>query len=50
MRSRYRKLGLEFFSFEDNFSHIPKKPSMVGENKYYKTRDPLKNILEESLE
>jgi hypothetical protein len=49
MRSRYRELGLKLVSFEDNFSHTPKKPSMVGENKYDRTEDPFKMLLEESL-
>jgi hypothetical protein len=29
MRSKYRKLGLDNFSLEDNHSRTPKKPSMV---------------------
>jgi hypothetical protein len=29
MRSEYSKLGLELVSLEENFSHTPKKPSMV---------------------
>jgi hypothetical protein len=49
-RSGYRELGLELVSLEENFSRTPKKPSMVGENKYDGTRDPFKMLLEESLE
>jgi hypothetical protein len=30
MRSEYIKLGLELVSLEENHSHMPKKPSMVG--------------------
>jgi hypothetical protein len=47
---RYRDLGLELVSLEDNCSHTPKKPSMAGKNKYNETRDPFKMLLEESLE
>jgi hypothetical protein len=50
MRSGYRELGLKLVSLEDNISHMPKKPSMVGENKYGGTRDPFKMFLGESLE
>jgi hypothetical protein len=50
MRSGYRDLGLELVSLEENFSHTPKEPSMVGENKYDEIRDPFKMLLEESLE
>jgi hypothetical protein len=50
MRSGYRELGLELVSLEDNCSHTPKKPSMVGENKDDGTGDPFKMFLEESLE
>jgi hypothetical protein len=49
-RSGYRELGLELVSLEENFSHTPKKPSMVGENKDDGTGDPFKMFLEESLE
>jgi hypothetical protein len=49
-RSGYRELGLELVSLEENFSHTPKKPSMVGEKKYDGTGDPFKMFLEESLE
>ena len=33
MRSKYRKLGLELASLEENRSHMPKKPSMLAEKK-----------------
>jgi hypothetical protein len=49
-QSGYRELGLELLSLEDNCSHTPKKPFMVGENKYNGTRDPFKMLLEEALE
>jgi hypothetical protein len=49
-RSGYRELGLELVSLEENFSRMPKKPSMVGKNKYDGTRDPFKMLLEEALE
>ena len=32
-RFEYRELGLELVSLEENHSFIPKKPSMVEENK-----------------
>jgi hypothetical protein len=50
MWSRYRELGLELVSLEENFSLPPKKPPMAGENKDDETRDPFKMFLEESLE
>jgi hypothetical protein len=33
MRSRYRELGLELVSLDENFSRTPKIYSMEGENK-----------------
>jgi hypothetical protein len=48
-RSGYKELGLELVSLEEKSSHTPKRPSMVGENKYNGTRDPFKLFLEESL-
>jgi hypothetical protein len=48
-QSGYRELGLELVSLEENFSHMPKKPSMVGENKYDGTRDPFKIFLRNPL-
>jgi hypothetical protein len=32
-RSKYRKLGLNLVSLEENFFGTPKKPSMAEENK-----------------
>jgi hypothetical protein len=46
----YRELVLELVYLEDNFSHTPKKPSMVGENKDDGTEYHFKILLEESLE
>jgi hypothetical protein len=48
-QSGYRELGLELVSLEENFSYMPKKPPMVGENKMTR-QDPFKMFLEESLE
>jgi hypothetical protein len=50
MRLGYRELGLEHASLEEKFSHMPKKPSMAGENKDDGTRYPFKMLLEEALE
>jgi hypothetical protein len=41
MRSKYRKLGLELVSLEENFSRTPKKPSMVEENKNDRAEDSI---------
>ena len=49
MRSGYRELGLKLVSLEEKYSRTPKKPSMVGENKYDGTGDPFKMFLKESL-
>jgi len=49
-RSGYRELGRELVSLEEKCSITPRKPSMVGENKDYGTRDPFKMLLEEALE
>jgi hypothetical protein len=49
-RSWYRESGLDLIYIEENFSHIPKKPSMVGENKDKSTIYPFKMLLEEALE
>jgi hypothetical protein len=43
-------LGLEIVYIEENFSHTPKKISMVGENNNNGTGDPFKTLLEEALE
>jgi hypothetical protein len=48
-RSGYKELGLKLVSLEEKISGTPKRPLMVGENKYDGTRDPFKNFLEESL-
>jgi hypothetical protein len=50
MRSRYRELGLELVSLEENCSRMPKKPSMASENKYEGIGDPFKMFLKEALE
>ena len=49
MRSEYKELGLELVSLEDKRFHTPKRPLMVGENKYRGTQYPFKMFLEESL-
>ena len=49
MRSEYNKLGLELFSLEENFSLMPKKPSMVEENKNDGAEDSINLLLEKSL-
>jgi hypothetical protein len=49
MRSKYKELGLELVSLEDRSSHMPKRPPMVGENKYDGIGDPFKLLIEESL-
>ena len=48
-RSKYRKLGLELVSLEDNNSHMPKKPSMVEENKNDREADSINMLLEQAL-
>jgi hypothetical protein len=47
--SRYRELSLELVSLEDNYSCMPKKPSMAGEKKDDGIGDPFNMFLEESL-
>ena len=49
MRSEYSKLGLEFVSLEDNFSHTPKKPSMAEEKKNDRAGDYINMLLEKDL-
>jgi hypothetical protein len=49
MRPGYKDLDLKIFSIEEKSSHTPKRPSMVGENKYDGTIDPFKIFLDESL-
>jgi hypothetical protein len=48
-RSEYRKLGLELVSLEENHSRMPKKPSMVEENKNYRANDSINMLLEQAL-
>ena len=48
-RSKYRKLGLELVSLEDNCSCTPKKPSMVEEKKNDGADDPINLLLEQDL-
>jgi hypothetical protein len=48
-RSEYRKLGLELVSLEENHSHMPKKPSMVEENKNDRAEDSINLLLEQAL-
>jgi hypothetical protein len=48
-RSEYKELGLKLVSLEERSSRMPKRPSMVGENKYDGTGDPFKLLIEESL-
>jgi hypothetical protein len=49
MSSKYSKLGLELVSLEYNFSHTPKKPSMVEEKKNDGEDDPINLLLEQAL-
>jgi hypothetical protein len=49
MRSKYRKLGLELVSLEDNHSRTTKKPSMVEENKNDRAKDSINLLLEQAL-
>jgi hypothetical protein len=48
-RSGYKELGLELVSLEDKRFCTPKRPLMVGEKKYDRTRDPFKMFLKEAL-
>ena len=48
-RYEYSKLGLELVTLEENFSHTPKKPSMVEENKNDGADDPISLLLEQAL-
>jgi hypothetical protein len=48
-RSKYRKLGLELVSLEENHSRMPKKPSMVEENKNDRAEDSINLLLEQAL-
>jgi hypothetical protein len=42
-------LGLEFVSLEENHSHVPKKPSMVAENKNDGEKYSINLLLEQAL-
>jgi hypothetical protein len=46
---KYRKLGLELVSLEENCSGTPKKPSMVKENKNNGPKDSINLFLEKTL-
>jgi hypothetical protein len=48
-RSKYSKLGIDLVSLEENFSHTPKKPSMVAEKKNSGEKDSINLLLEKSL-
>jgi hypothetical protein len=48
-RSEYSKLGLELVSLEENYSHTPKKPSMVEEKKNDRAKDSINMFLEQAL-
>jgi hypothetical protein len=48
-RSRYRELGLDLVSLEDNCSLQPKWPPMVEEKRYNGAEDPIKLFLMEAL-
>jgi hypothetical protein len=48
-RSEYKALGLERVSIRDRSSHMPKRPLMVGEKKYFRIGYHLKLLIEESL-
>jgi hypothetical protein len=47
--SEYRKLGLALVSLEDSHFRIPKKPSMVEENKNDREDDSTNLLLEQDL-
>jgi hypothetical protein len=48
-RSEYKELGLELVSPEEKKYRMPKRPLMVGENKYDGIEDPFKLLIEEAL-
>ena len=48
-RSEYKELRLEMVYLEEISSRMPKRPPMVGENKYDGTGDPFKLLIEEAL-
>jgi hypothetical protein len=49
VRYKYRNLGLELVSLEENLSHMPKKPSMVEENKNDEANSSINLLLEQTL-
>jgi hypothetical protein len=49
MRYAYSKLGLKFFSVEENRSHTPKKPFMVEEAKNGGAEDSTNMFLKKAL-
>jgi hypothetical protein len=48
-RSDYSKWGIELVSLEGNFSLMPTKPSMGGENKNDREEDSINLFLEQAL-
>jgi hypothetical protein len=48
-RSKYKELGLKLVSLEERISRMPKRPPMVGENKYDGIGYSFKLLIEESL-
>jgi hypothetical protein len=49
MRSKYRNLGIELVSLENNHSRMPKKPSMVEEKKNNGADNPINLFFEQAL-
>ena len=47
--SKYIQLGLELVSLKENHSRMPKKPSMVVENKNDGAKDSINLLLEQAL-
>jgi hypothetical protein len=48
-RSKYRKLGIELVSLEENHSRTPKKPYVAEEKKNDGADDPINLLLEQDL-
>jgi hypothetical protein len=48
-RSRYRELGLEPISLEDNLSRNPKRAPMAEEKRDVREEDPIKLLIMEAL-
>jgi hypothetical protein len=48
-RYEYNKLGPELVSLEEDYSCIPKKPSMVEENKNDGAEDYINMLFEQAL-